>query len=371
MVRRAGLVLAMVAGLAACRGDRENQSDRQKQTAAPPATQTAAVPPVANAARESPTLRAIRGRGRLNCGVNPGLAGFAYPDSRGVWSGFDVDFCRAVAAAVLRDKDAVVFRPLTLEQRFTALTTGEVDVLWRNTSQTLSRDTSQALEFVGVNYYDGQGFLVRRSLGLRSAAELGGAKVCVQTGSTSEVNAQEYFAGRNLTVEFVPVATDALARASYQREGCDAYTGDISTLASARSVLNDSSAHVILPDVISKEPLGPVVRQGDDAWGDVVQWTLSAMILAEELGVTSRNVEEMRESSTNPQIRRLLGVEGGFGRMLGVDDDWAFQVIRQVGNYGEVFERNLGQDTPLRLQRGLNALWNADPPGLMYAPPIR
>jgi general L-amino acid transport system substrate-binding protein len=370
MVRRAALVFALCSSLLGCGRDEENKADQAQTTAAPP-TQTAAVPPTPSPARESPTLRAVRGRGRLNCGVNPGLAGFAYPDSRGVWSGFDVDFCRATAVAVLGDRDAVVFRPLDLEQRFNALRAGEVDVLWRNTSHTLSRDAAQGLEFAGVSYYDGQGFMVRRSLGLRGAAELGGARVCVQTGSTSEQNAAEYFAGRKMTVEVVPVATDAQARAAYQREACDAYTADISTLASARSVLNDPAAHVILPDVISKEPLGPVVRQGDNAWADVVAWTLNAMILAEELGVTSKNVEEMRETSTNPEIRRLLGVEGGHGRMLGLDDDWAYQVIRQVGNYGEVFQSNLGQDSPLRLQRGLNALWNAEPPGLMYAPPIR
>jgi len=356
--------------LAACDRDQENASDRERP---PPPVAKAPVrpaPPLATA-RESVTMRAIRGRGRLNCGVHPGLAGFAYPDSRGVWRGFDADFCRATAVAVLGDRDAVSFRPLAPNARFQALQAGEVDVLWRNTTFTLSRDASLNFDFPGINYYDGQGFLVRRALALRSAAELGGARICVQVGSTTELNLRDYFASRELQYEAVPVESNEQARAVYQREECDAYAADISSLASTRSVLNDPNAHVLLSDGIAKEPLGPVVRQGDDAWADVVRWTLYAMILAEELGVTSENVEEMRETATNPEIRRLLGLEGGFGRMLGLNDNWAYQVIRQVGNYGEVFNENLGAESPLRLERGLNALWSANPPGLMYAPPMR
>jgi general L-amino acid transport system substrate-binding protein len=320
--------------------------------------------------RDSPTLKAVRARGRLNCGVHPGLAGFAFRDSRGVWNGFDADFCRATAAAVLGSRDAVNFRPLGADARFPSLINGEVDVLWRNTSRTFVRDASLGVDFAGSNYYDGQGFMVRRALRLTSAAELGGARVCVQRGSTAQQNVADYFRGRGLQVEMVVVETDADGRAAYQREACDAYAADVSTLASSRSVLNDPAAHILLPDVISKEPLGPVVRQGDATWTDIVRWTLNVMILAEELGVTSRNVEELRETSTSPEIRRLLGVEGGYGPMLGLKEDWAYQVILQVGNYGEVFEANLGARSPLRLERGLNALWTAEQPGLMYAPPM-
>jgi general L-amino acid transport system substrate-binding protein len=232
------------------------------------------------------------------------------------------------------------------------------------------RDASLGVDFPGVNYYDGQGFLVRRSLALRTAAELAGARICVQRGSTAEQNVSDFFRARTLEVERVVVDTDTEARTAYQREACDAYAADVSTLASSRSVLNDPAAHVLLPDVISKEPLGPAVRHGDNTWADIVRWTLNAMILAEELGVTSKNVEELRETSTNPEIRRLLGVEGGYGAMIGLKDDWAFQVILQVGNYGEVFEANLGARSPLQLERGMNALWTAQPSGLMYAAPM-
>ena len=373
MIGRRVLVLAAAAlALAGCDGDRENVSDRQR-AAQPPAVQPAppAARPAAPPPRESATLRAIRGRGRLNCGVHPGLSGFSFRDPRGAWRGFDVDMCRATAAAVLGEADAVAYQPLSTSARFAALQAGEVDVLWRNTSVNLSRDAQLSLDFPAISYYDGQGFLVRRALRLRSAAELGGAKVCVQRDSTAQPNVAEYFRGRGVAYEEVLVAGDEQARVSYQQEACDAFTGDISTLAAIRSMLNDPAAHVILPEAISKEPLGPAVRQGDDVWADAVRWTFYAMVLAEELGVTSKNVEQMRESSTNPQVRRLLGVEGGFGAMLGLPDDWAFQVIRQVGNYGEVFERNLGAGTPLRLERGLNALWSPNRPGLMYAPPMR
>jgi len=317
------------------------------------------------------TLRAVKSRGRLNCGVNVGLVGFAYTDNRGQWRGFDVDFCRATAAAVTGNGNAVRFVPLSAKERFTAVQSGEVDVLWRNTSMTLSRDTVNSLDFPGVNYYDGQGFLVRRSLDLASATELNGARVCVQTGSTTELNLADFFRSKGLRYDPVIVESDDQGRANYVREACDAYTADISQLAAVRSILPNPNAHVILPEVISKEPLGPAVRHGDDQWADVVRWTLYALILAEEYGVTSKNVDQMRASSTNPEVRRLLGVEGGFGRMLGLNDDWAYRAIKAVGNYGEVFERNIGGGSPLNLDRGLNALWSARPAGLMYAPPIR
>ncbi len=326
-------------------------------------------PPGVN--RESATVRAIRGRNRINCGVNSDRPGFAYPDTRGAWRGFEVDFCRALAAAVLGDREAVQFVPLAAAERFAALQAGEVDLLARNTSYTFTRDTELGLDFAGIYYYDGQGFMAPRALNIRSAAELANARICVVRGSTTELNLSDYFRSRGLT--FSPIVVERLdqARNAYQRGDCDAVTDDISGLASSRSVLDNPNAHVILPDVISKEPLGHVVRQGDDVWTDVVRWTLNAMILAEELGVTSDNVEQMRETSTNPEVRRLLGVEGGFGRMLGLPDDWAYQAVRQVGNYGEVFASNLGPRSPLRLERGLNALWRAEPSGLMYAPPVR
>lgn len=340
--------------------------------AATPAAQTQARAPQRDA-RESVTLRAIRSRGRLNCGVNHSLPGFAYPDNRGVWRGFEVDYCRAIAAAVLGDREAVQFVPVSPTERFPALQAGEVDVLIRNTSHTFSRDADLGFDFAAIYYYDGQGFLVPRSLNLRSAAELAGARICVITGSTTELNLADFFRSRGLAFEAVVVDRVEQARASYARQACDAITDDISGLASTRSVLDNPQAHVLLPDVISKEPMGAAVRQGDDGWEDVVRWTFYAMVLGEELGVTSRNAEQMRETSTDPEIQRLLGAgaDSQYGPMLGLPVDWAFQVLRQVGNYGEVFETNLGTRSPLRLQRGLNASWRAEQPGLLYAPPIR
>ncbi len=323
------------------------------------------------AVRESATLRAVRSRGRLNCGVNHSLPGFAYPDNRGVWRGFEVDYCRAIAAAVLGDREAVQFVPVSPTERFPALQAGEVDVLIRNTSHTFSRDADLGFDFAAIYYFDGQGFMVPRSLNLRSAAELAGARICVITGSTTELNVADFFRSRGLAYEPVVVDRVEQARASYARQACDAITDDISGLASTRSVLDNPQAHVLLPDVISKEPMASVVRQGDDAWEDIVRWTFYAMVLGEELGATSDNVEQLRGSSRDPELRRLLGADGQYGRMLGLSDDWAFQVLRQVGNYGEVFETNLGARSPLRLQRGLNALWRAEQPGLLYAPPIR
>ncbi|MFN3514837.1 MAG: amino acid ABC transporter substrate-binding protein [Phenylobacterium sp.] len=315
------------------------------------------------------TLRAVRARGYLLCGVHPGLLGFAYTDNRSRWRGFDVDFCRATAAAVLGDPNAVRFVPTSSTDRLTVLQSGEIDVLWRNTTATFSRDA--ALNFPGVNYYDGQGFLVRRSAGVARAADLDGARICIQTGSTNELNLTDYFRAHRIRYQPVVFDTEDKARSAYDREQCDALTADISNLAAARVAMDRPDDHVLLPEVISKEPLGPVVRHGDDQWADVVRWTLNAAILAEELGITSANVEEMRRSAANPEIRRLLGQEGDFGPMIGLSGDWAVRVIAGVGNYGEIFERNLGQGTPLKLPRGQNALWNASPPGLLYAAPVR
>jgi len=367
---RASVISALAAGLLSC-GDEEAPTATPGAQTPPQAQQQSRQPAPRAVARDSATLRAIRARNRVNCGVNHSLPGFAYPDNRGVWRGFEADICRALAAGVLGDRDAVQFAPYSATERFAALAAGEVDVLARETSITLSRDADLGLEFTGIYYFDGQGFLVPRGLNIRTAAELSGARICVITGSTTESALADYFRSRGLAYEPVVIDRVEQARASYQRQACDAVTDDISGLASTRSVLDNPQAHVILPDIVSKEPMALVVREGDDGWEDAADWILQAMILAEELGITSRNVEEMRRTSTNPEVRRLLGVEGNFGRMLGLPDDWAFQVIRQVGNYGEVFENNLGQRSPLRLERGLNALWNAEPSGLMYAPPVR
>ena len=318
---------------------------------------------------DSPTLKAVKARGRLNCGVHQGLPGFAWPDNHGEIQGFDADFCRALAAAVLGDADAVHFIRLDTKSRFTALQAKQVDVLVRNTSWTFTRDAGLGLDFAGVNYYDGQGFLAPKSLNLQSAVELNGAKICVEAGTTTEQTLAEFFRSRGLKYQPVVLDTEEKARDAYQREACDAFSADVSALAAARSIFNNPQAHVILPDVISKEPLGPAVRQGDDAWADIVRWTLNALILAEELKITAKTVDAARKDG-DAETRRLLG-EDDYGAMLGLKADWAYQAISQVGNYGEIFERNLGPKSPLRLERGLNAQWNAEKPGLIYAPPMR
>lgn len=319
----------------------------------------------------SRTLAAVKARGALRCGVNPELAGFSHQDGRGRWNGFDIDFCRALAAAVLGSPDRVVFIPLTNDARLSALKAGQVDLLSRNTSWTFGRDAGAGFDFAGVSYYDGQGFLGPRDLNLQSAAELSGARICVQSGSTSELNLRDWFKARS--INWMPVLAPTLerARADYERGVCDVLSADISALASARATLADQSAHVLLPDVISKEPLGPVVRQGDPGWTDVVRWTLNALILAEEMGVTADTVDKLGKESTSPETRRLLGGDTGYGGMLGLDDAWALRAIKAVGSYGEVFDRNLGKDSALKLERGQNALWNAAKPGLLYSPPLR
>jgi general L-amino acid transport system substrate-binding protein len=320
---------------------------------------------------KSATLEAVRKRGYVACGVHPGLPGFALRDAKGEWRGFDVDICRAVAAAALGDAGKVRFMTIDTRDRFSALQKGEIDVLSRNTSQTFARDAGLRLTFPVITYYDGQGFLVPKALGLGSAEELGGARVCVQEGAASVGNLADYFRVRGLKYRPIVAVSEAQARELYENEACDAFTADVSALAASRSVMANPAAHVILPNVISKEPLGPVVRQDDPVWAQIVRWTFNATLLAEELGLSSRTIEQARETATDPETRRLLGAEGDLGPLLGLPPDWAYQVIRQVGGYHEIFRRDLGADSALRLDRGLNALWNAPQPGLMYAPPMR
>ncbi|OAB54971.1 amino acid ABC transporter substrate-binding protein [Phormidium willei BDU 130791] len=319
-------------------------------------------------AASAQTLEDVKERGVLNCGASTGIAGFSNPNDQGEWEGFDIDFCRAVAAAIFGDPDKTSFTPLSPKERFTALQSGEIDLLPRNTTWTLTRDVNLGFEFVGVNYYDGQGFMVRRDLGVNSALELDGASVCIQTGTTTELNLADYFRTNGMDFEPVTVDTSDQAREAYTAGRCDVYTTDASGLAAQRSSMSDPSAHKVLPEIISKEPLGPLVRHGDNQWGDIARWVLNAIIAAEELGVTSENIDEMMDAE-NPEIRRLVGVEGGLGEMLGLSNDFAYNAIKMVGNYGEIFERNIGVNTPLGLERGLNAQWKDG--GILYAMPFR
>ncbi|MGL6260462.1 amino acid ABC transporter substrate-binding protein [Vibrio sp. WXL210] len=314
------------------------------------------------------TLAKVTKQGFVSCGVSTGLPGFSNPNSKGEWEGIDVEYCQAVAAAVLGDKTKVKYVPLTAKERFTALQSGEIDVLSRNTTWTLHRDTALGLNFVGVNYYDGQGFMVKKDLGVTSATELDGAAVCVQSGTTTELNLADYF--RNQGMSYKPVVFDTAAQTAkgFDAGRCDALTTDQSGLYGLRLNLSDPSSAVVLPEIISKEPLGPVVRQGDDQWFNIAKWTLSAMVNAEEYGITSANADDMLKS-TDPNIKRILGVDGPQGKGLGIRDDWGYQVIKQVGNYAESFERTVGMDSPLEISRGVNALWNQG--GFMYAPPLR
>ncbi|HSE77851.1 MAG TPA: amino acid ABC transporter substrate-binding protein [Alphaproteobacteria bacterium] len=312
------------------------------------------------------TLDAVKARGFLICGVNTGLAGFGAPDSQGVWKGLDVDVCRAVAAAVFGDSSKVRFTGTTAQQRFTALQSGEVDMLSRNTTWTLQRDTALGLDFLGVTFYDGQGFMVPRKLNVKSAKELGGATVCVQPGTTTELNLADYFRAQKL--QFTPVVIEKLeeVNAAYFSGRCDVLTTDISGLASVRATqATNPNDHVILPEVISKEPLGPAVRHGDNRWGDVVRWSLNAMIEAEEYGLTSKNIDQQL-NSTNPSIQRFVGATGDYGKALGIDNKWAYNIVKQVGNYAESYERNI---VPLGIERGINKLWRDG--GILYAPPLR
>ena len=315
------------------------------------------------------TLEDVQARGVLNCVVSTGVAGFAYPDDAGKWHGFDIDFCRATAAAVLGDPDAIKAVTSTGKTRFTKLNAAEGDVLWRNTTITFSRDVGVKLRFHGVNYYDGQGFMVPKSLGVSSAKELDGASVCIQTGTTTELNLADYFHSNGMKYEAVTIETNNEARQNYLAGRCDVYTTDASGLAATRSTFTDPENHVVLPEIISKEPLGPATRHGDDQWSDIVTWVLNATVTAEEKGVTSANVDDMKANSKDPEVLRLLGVEGNQGAELGLNADWAYNIVKSVGNYGEIFERNIGPNTPIGLARGLNALWTDG--GLQYSPPFR
>ena len=314
------------------------------------------------------TLEDVQARGTLNCVVSTGIAGFAYPDDAGEWHGFDIDFCRATAAAVLGDPNAIKAVTSTGKTRFTKLNAGEGDVLWRNTTVTFSRDVGVKLRFHGINYYDGQGFMTRNDLGVSSATELDGASVCIQTGTTTELNLADYFHANGMKYEAVTIETNDEARQNYLAGRCDVYTTDASGLAATRSTFTDPENHVILPEIISKEPLGPATRHGDDEWSDIVTWVLNATVTAEEKGVTMANVDDMKNSN-DPEVLRLLGVEGNQGAELGLSVDWAYNIVKAVGNYGEIFERNIGVNTPIGLARGLNALWTDG--GLQYSPPFR
>jgi general L-amino acid transport system substrate-binding protein len=323
---------------------------------------------LAMAGAQAATLDAVKQRGHLKCGVSQGLAGFSTPDSKGQWTGLDVDFCRAVAAAVFGDAGKVRYTALSAKERFTALQSGEVDLLSRNTSWTLSRDTELGFNFAGVIYYDGQGLMVHKDLGVTKASELDGATICANAGTTTELNIADWFHARGMTFRPVVFEKSDEVVAAYDAGRCDVYTTDRSGLYAQRIKLKNPDAHMILPDLISKEPLGPLVRQGDDQWFDIVKWTLFALIAAEEHGLDSQNVEQQRKASKNPEVRRILGVDGSSGQSLGLGADWVVSILLQVGNYGEIFERNLGR-APLGIERGLNALYTEG--GLMYAPPLR
>jgi general L-amino acid transport system substrate-binding protein len=320
------------------------------------------------AAPRAGTLEQVKTRDQLICGINPNLPGFGQPGDNGQFKGFNADICRAIAAAVLGDPAKVKFMPLTATTRFQALTSGAVDVLTHNSTWTMQRDTASGLHFTGFTFFDGQAFLARKAAGLTSATELAGATVCTQQGSTSELNAADFFRAHKLKYELVSFASDDDATRAFHDGRCDVFTSDASALASARLKLANPDDYMILPEVISKEPLGLVVRDGDDKWFDIVRWTMNALIDAEELGVTRATAAEAVKSP-NPEVKRLLGVEGKFGAAMGLPDDWAMRALLAVGNYGEIFERNLGAGSPMKLPRGVNALWSKG--GILYAPPVR
>jgi general L-amino acid transport system substrate-binding protein len=324
----------------------------------------------AASANAATTLESVKAKGFVQCGVSQGLPGFSNADDSGKWTGIDVDLCRGVAAAVFGDASKVKFTPLSAKQRFTALSSGEIDILSRNTTWTMTRDTQLGLNFAGVNYYDGQGMMVPTSLGVKSAKELDGANICTNTGTTTELNITDYFRANKMSFKLVAFEKADEVVAAYDAGRCDVYTTDRSGLAAQRTKLTQPDAHMVLPEIISKEPLGPVVRQGDDQWFNIVRWTLNAMINAEELGVTSKNVNGKKYATgLAPSVARLIGKEGKFGEELGLSNDWAYNVISQVGNYAESYEANVGPNTPLKLDRGVNALWSQG--GILYAAPIR
>lgn len=318
------------------------------------------------------TLDDVKARGFVQCGVSTGLVGFSIPNEKGEWTGFDVDYCRAVSAAVFGDGNKVKFVPLSSKDRFTALQSGEIDVLIRNTTWTMNRETALGLDFVGVNYYDGQGFMINRKKldGITSSLQLSGASICVQSGTSTELTLADYF--RNNKMDYTPVVFDKFTdvNAAFDAGRCDVYTTDQSSLYALRLQLSRPDENVVLPQIISKEPFGPAVRQGDPQWADIVRWSHNVLINAEEYGITQNNVDEMLKSD-NPDVRRLLGVEQGntLGKDIGLNNDWAVKIIKSVGNYGEIFERNIGQNTPLKISRGINALWSKG--GLQYGLPVR
>ena len=319
-------------------------------------------------AASAQTLKTIKDRGQLSCGVSQGLPGFSSPDDKGNWTGLDVDICRAIAAAIFNDPAKVKYIPLSAKDRFTALQSGEIDVLSRNTTWTLSRDTSLGANFAGVNYYDGQGFMVKKSLNVNSALELNSASICVQTGTTTEQNLADYFKSNNMKYEVIAFANDDEAIKAYESGRCDVFTTDVSGLYAERLKFANPAEHVVLPEVISKEPLGPMVRHGDDQWFDIVKWVLFAMVDAEELGINQKNLDDMAKSD-KPELKRVFGTDGNLGEQLGLTKDWVYRIVKGVGNYGETFDRNVGAGSKLGIARGLNALWNKG--GIQYAPPIR
>jgi len=319
-------------------------------------------------AAQASTLDDVKKKGFVQCGVSQGLAGFSSPDDKGNWSGLDVDLCRAVAAAVFGDPQAVKFTSLSAKERFTALQSGEIDVLSRNSTYTVGRDTSLGLDFAAVVYYDGQGFIVHKSLGVKSAKELNGASICTETGTTTELNIADYFRSHKMEYKAIAFSNNDEAVAAYDAGRCDVYTTDQSGLYANRLKMAKPEENIVLPDIISKEPLGPVVRHGDNQWGDIVRWAHFAMVTGEEMGITSANAKDMLKSE-NPEIRRLLGVDDNLGQGMGLPKEWAFNILSQVGNYAESFERNVGAKSPLGIARGLNALWSQG--GLQYAPPAR
>lgn len=320
-------------------------------------------------AASADTLDNVKKAGVLKCGVNTGLPGFAEVGSDKQWKGLDVDVCKAVAAAVLGDASKVKYVPVTAKERFTALSSGEIDLLSRNTTWTQSRDSSLGLNFAGINYYDGQGFLVSKDLGVKSAKELDGASVCIQAGTTTELNLTDYFNTNGMKYSPITYDTADQVDKGFESGRCDVLTADASALYASRTKLDNPANYIVLPEIISKEPLGPLVRQGDDVWFNIAKWSLNAMKAAEEYGITSKNVDDMRKNSKNPEVNRLLGTNGDLGKNLKLDENWAYNIIKQVGNYGESFERNVGQGSALKIERGLNALWNKG--GLQYAPPFR
>jgi general L-amino acid transport system substrate-binding protein len=319
-------------------------------------------------AAQAAVLDQVKAKGFVQCGVSQGLPGFSNPDDKGAWTGLDVDVCRAIAAAIFDDPSKVKYTPLSAKDRFTALQSGEIDVLSRNTTWTLDRDTKMGLNFTAVTYFDGQGFMVKKALKVNSALELSGATVCTQTGTTTELNVADFFRANKMKYEVVAFATADETIKAYETGRCDVFTSDVSQLYAQRLKVAKPDDHVILREVISKEPLGPMVRQGDEQWFDVVRWTVFALVNAEELGVTAKNVGEMLKS-TNPEVKRLLGTEGALGQGLGLTNDWAARIVRHVGNYGEIYDRNVGPGSRLNIERGLNKLWSKG--GIMYAPPIR